>query len=152
MPFILLISKRHQLNDLAYTNELAEAIMDRFWFCDHPQPLTLILKRHKRLPAYITAGSPNIALRYAGAAFLNRLIDISGPITSTSANISGNKTNPDCLEKIPQSIKDRVTLAVESKERLGGNESTIIDVTEPNPSLIRQGAVNFKDILNSFNK
>ncbi|MCG9478906.1 MAG: threonylcarbamoyl-AMP synthase [Actinomycetia bacterium] len=148
MPLILLVSSRQQLNTLIEKpTPAAKKLIDLCWFSSSPLPVTLILEKRSSLPPYITASSPHIAIRYTGSYFLRRLIDKTGPITSTSATISGSKNYPDRIENIPESIRQGVPLIVQSGQPLAGKESTIINITTLRPSLVREGVVKYEHIM-----
>ncbi len=148
LPFIILISNVDDLKILATDiNPAAESIIGRFWNIKNPQSLTLIFNKKKYLRKFITGGKPTIALRMAEPKLLRDIIDICGPITSTSATISGIKKFPRKIEDIPADIRKGVDLAVEYPSILPGMQSTIIDVTGNTPVLIREGKVKFEDII-----
>ena len=148
MPFILLFSNPGQLEGLAKRpGRKARRLMEYFWFSEKPRQLTMVLSKNPNLAAYVTAGRETIALRFAPPGFLRQLIDETGPLTSTSATVSGEKASPDHIEKIPESIKRGVDLIIESRQKLPGIESTIIDVTGNAPVLLREGNIDFGQIL-----
>lgn len=150
IPLIILIAGKDDLKNLASDiNRIAEKIIEKFWDIENPRPLTLIFKRNSSLEDFITSGSSNIAIRMAGPRFLKNIISICGPIVSTSATISGVKGYPKKLKDITDVIIKQVDLTVECSSALAGAESTIIDVTGQVPVLVREGAVNFGDILNN---
>ncbi|MDD5621996.1 MAG: L-threonylcarbamoyladenylate synthase [Actinomycetota bacterium] len=141
-PFIILISRPEGLKKLVSDiNPAAAEIIKKFWDLKEPKPLTLIFKKNKSLESFITAGSPNIAIRLADTGFLREIINICGPITSTSATISGIKTYPKKIGDIPAEIRKQVDLIVENTSSLIGVESTIVDVTGETPFLVREGVV-----------
>jgi len=153
MPFIILFSNKGQLCSLSNEPEgRALSLMEAFWFGRKFQPLTLIMAKNPHLPPYITAGKNSIALRFAPPGFLNRLIEQAGPITSTSATISGTKAYPDSIKNIPESIKQGADLIVECRRKLPGVESTIVDITGPAPRLVREGMLSYRHILAVWDK
>ena len=141
-PFIILISRLDDLKKLASDiNPTARKIIKKFWDIKDPKPLTMIFKKNSTLENFITCGSPNIAIRLADTGFLREIINICGPIISTSATISGIKTYPKKIEDIPPEIRKQVDLIVENTSSLTGIESTIVDVTGETSVLVREGAV-----------
>jgi L-threonylcarbamoyladenylate synthase len=148
LPFIILISDTSIIPDLALEiTEPAKKLINYYWLNRNPEPLTLIFKRNKSLKHFITSGSDNIAIRLDGLKLLRRIIDISGPIISTSANISGNNIPPAVIEDIPDKIRNMVDLVVDYGKKLPGTASTIIDVTGKKPVIIREGKIKYSDIL-----
>lgn len=86
-PVLVIISSPVQLAGLvdSLTPE-AEALMARFW----PGPLSLVLPRAKGIPDALTAGSELVCVRCSSHPMARALCDaFGGPITSTSANLSG---------------------------------------------------------------
>jgi len=148
LPFIILISNLDDLKIFtSKINPTAENIIKRFWNIKNPESLTLIFNKKKYLKKCITSGKSTIALRMAELKFLRDIIDICGPIISTSATISGIKKLPKKIEDIPLSIRKQVDLVVEYQYTLPGVESTIVSVTDNTPVLVREGKVKFNDIL-----
>ncbi len=153
MPLIILFSEPGQLSGLILKpRPEAKKLMEHFWFSQKPQALTLVMTKHPKLAGYVTAGKESIALRFAPPGFLHQVIGAAGPITSTSATLSGTKTYPDRFEKIPQSIRKGTNLAIASKSSLPGIESTIVDISGPAPSLIREGIVGYEQVCSIWGR
>lgn len=149
LPFIILISDITALGHLVKDiNPQAKVLIDNYWNKDCPDSLTLIFKKNKSLNPFITSGSTKIAIRRAGLKFLRQIIDICGPIISTSATISGQKIAPTSIKHIPLEVKKKVDLIVECQTSFSGVESTILDITTVEPALIREGEIKYKEILN----
>ncbi len=150
-PFIILISKLNDLKSFASDiNPTAKNIIKRFWNTENPEPLTLIFKKRETLKESASGSKHTIAIRMAELKFLRDIIDICGPIISTSATISGIKGYPKKIEGIPTLLKKQVDVVVECRFSLAGVESTIVDVIGEVPVLIRKGAVDFKHVLNIY--
>jgi len=148
MPFIILISDTVQLEILAKDiNITAKKLIEHYWKIRDPRPLTLILKKNDAPAGHISGTVPTIAVRMAGLKVLRDIIDLSGPIVSTSATISGVRINPDTISAIPLDIRKKVDIVVRLKGVLKGKESTIVDITGEVPVLIREGAVSFKSMI-----
>jgi len=136
--YVVLISGFHQLDSMGLKmNENAKILADRFW----PGPLTLILPDSK--------GSA-IAVRYSSVAFIQRLIAQSCPLISTSANLPGEKS-PALFSEIDKNILDKVDLAVKGGA-LPGIPSTIVDMQNESPNLVRQGALEFDNVISVLKK
>ncbi len=133
----LLASGVRQLKDVAELSPLARFLAAHFW----PGGLTLILKRKVSFPEYVSGGGGTIAVRVPGhrvPAGVARLL--GGPIVGTSANLSGR---PSALTASAAAMQlgNFVDLIIDGGECPGGIESTIVDVTGGEPSVIRRGAV-----------
>ncbi len=148
MPFIILISNKAQLDLLVEEiSDLGQRLMEKYWDGAAPQPLTLIFRKSRAIGSNMTGGRDTVAVRMAGLKAVRDIIDIAGPIVSTSANISGQDTGADSIDKIPHSIRREVDMTVRLDGGLKGTESTIVDVSRGKPVLIREGALSFDSIL-----
>lgn len=151
MPFIILISDKSQLGALIKeTGNMGQKLIEKYWDPGEPKPLTLIFKKSRIISSSMTGGRDTIAVRMAGLKIVRDILDISGPIVSTSANISGQDIIADDIDKIPQSIRQEVDMTVRLDSGLKGTESTIIDVSGKKPVLIREGAISFSSILKNL--
>jgi tRNA threonylcarbamoyl adenosine modification protein (Sua5/YciO/YrdC/YwlC family) len=121
---------------------VAQKIMDNFW----PGKITIVLKANENLPANLTAGSGKIGIRRPGHPVASALVKaVGGPVTGTSANISAN---PGCrvISELDPGIAESVDLIIDTGELEGGTGSTVIDVTEDPPVLIREGGISIKAV------
>ncbi|MBT98463.1 MAG: threonylcarbamoyl-AMP synthase [Dehalococcoidia bacterium] len=120
-----------------------QRLVEEFW----PGGLTLVVYKANGVPDLLTAGAPTVALRMpdhpAPLALINGL---GGPITGTSANISGGEDLKTLAEVIDQ-MGSRVDYVLECGPEPKGTGSTIIDITSGNPKLLREGAVPFDQVL-----
>jgi L-threonylcarbamoyladenylate synthase len=112
-----------------------------------PGPLTLILPNPARRYAWITGTNPEaIGVRVPeldgpGHAVLERV----GALVATSANRPG-EPDPRRLEEVPPEIRERAGAAIDGGE-LPGTPSTVVDLTGPEPRLVREGAVLMEEVL-----
>jgi L-threonylcarbamoyladenylate synthase len=117
---------------------IAEKLIKQYW----PGPLTLLLPAKDDLPMEITINK-KIAIRMPGESFALELIKNSPfPITATSANISGMPPASDIDDVIKYFKNSQNDLLIIDGGRLPGIPSTIFDVVEIPPKIIRQGALN----------
>jgi len=147
-PFIVLISNTSQLDCvIKRPDDTRGAFIKALWQKDEPDQVTLILDRAENISSYLSAGSDKIAVRMEKDKTLRKIIDITGPVVSTSATVSGSNVVPKDIKDIPEKIKQSVDAVVESKKELEGLPSTILDFQENRPLLIREGMVKLLDIL-----
>ncbi len=115
----------------------------RFW----PGALTLVVQKAPGLPDRLTAGGPTVAVRMPDHPAPIELIDgLGGPITGTSANISGG---PDLLtlEELSAEIGSEVDYILTDGPEPKGIASTVVDITSGHPKLLREGAIPFEQVL-----
>ena len=121
---------------------VAKALTDRYW----PGPLTLIVTKAVTVPDLLTAGASTVAVRMPDHPVPRSLARLfGGPITGTSANRSGD-ADLKSLEELTAQLGDKVDYVVGSGPEPVGTASTIVDITEDCPKLIRQGVVPFEDV------
>ena len=150
-PFIVLVSSLSQLGTLAgEINDPIRKLIAKYWDTKKPYPLTLILLKNKSTGSFITGGRSTIAIRMAGLKTIRDIIDQTGPIVSTSATLSGTMVQPRTLDEVPGEIKREADFVVDYGSNLGGMESTIVDLTGKEPMLLRQGALDYEDILRNL--
>ena len=112
-----------------------------------PSPVTVVLPRKQGLPRTLTGGGDLIGLRIPGMPFLRRLIEVTGPLTTTSVNIHGEPGQSGSEEILAMDgIIPFVQMFIKSEELdLKLNEknenpgSTVFRISENRISVIRQG-------------
>lgn len=143
-PILILIDDPKRLERLvAHISDAAKVILEHFW----PGRVTLVFDASAEVPDYLTAGTGKIGIRLAGhpvAAALARAIQ--GPITGTSANLSGQ---PGChqIEDLQPGVAEHLNLILDAGPLKGGQGSTVVDVTGEVPRVLREGVVTEKEIL-----
>jgi L-threonylcarbamoyladenylate synthase len=112
-----------------------------------PGPYTLILPNPARRYAWLTGERTNtIGVRVpelpAAAA---EVLDEVGAVLATSANAHGG-SDPRRLEDVPEEIRSACGALVDAGE-LPGTPSTVLDLTGPEPMVVREGAVPAAEAL-----
>ena len=126
----------------------AKDLADRFW----PGALTLVVPKGPGLPDRLTAGGPTVAVRMPDHPAPIELIDgLGGPITGTSANISGSADRLN-LAELTAELEGRVDYIVTEGPEPKGTASTVIDITSGQPKLLREGAIPFEQVLQTWGK
>jgi len=91
---------------------------------------------------YLTRGSASLAFRVPNDPKLLKLLKTTGPLISTSANPSGERPAED-LKQATDYFGDRLDFYVDAG-MLAGNPSTLVDLTDARPVVLRQGDTAFK--------
>ena len=139
----VLVSCWEQVKLVARPTEVGGRLADRFW----PGPLTLVLPKLDQLPELVTGGRDTVAVRVPDHSVPMALAQqLGGPVTGTSANLSGG---PDLLtlETLEAQLGDRVDYIIRTGPVPKGTPSTVVDVTDETPRLVRQGSLPFPEIL-----
>jgi L-threonylcarbamoyladenylate synthase len=122
--------------------ETAASLMKRFW----PGGLTLLFEAGNHISPLLTAGTGKIGIRISSHPIATALArSINGPITGTSANISGR---PACInaEEVFDSLGNGIDLILDGGGTKGGKGSAILDITQDPPAVIREGMIGEEEI------
>jgi len=123
-----------------YAHRLAQA----FW----PGPLTLVVKASPRVGRDFRAPDGTVALRSPKHEVVIELLQAAGgPIIATSANTSGNPA-PGTFDEVEGRIVQAADLSLDGGETEHQTASTVIDCTGAEPSLLREGAIGWVEVLN----
>jgi L-threonylcarbamoyladenylate synthase len=138
----LLVSDMMMAEDLAKDPPARFFVLARhFW----PGPLTMIVPASAKVPLRVTGNTGRLALRQSRSVVANGLLERLGqPLIATSANISGQPTCRSGIEVFGQ-MDSRVDLVLDGG-LCAGPGSTTVDVTEPLWKIIREGAIQEKQL------
>ena len=136
-PLIIHLSKKEEVYKLVIkVSPLAEELMSKFW----PGALTLIFEAKAELSSLLTAKGRKIGIRIPNHRIALKLITLAGvPVTSPSANLSGNPAPVDSQEVI-KDLAGRIELIIVGGETNLKVPSTIVDLTREPPLILREGA------------
>ena len=116
----------------------ALALADAFW----PGPLTMILPRSSEVPSETTGGLDTVAVRMPSHPVALELIRKSGGyIAAPSANTSG-RPSPTRAQHVYDDLNGRIDMIIDGGPVGIGIESTIIDLTEEVPMVLRPGFIS----------
>jgi L-threonylcarbamoyladenylate synthase len=123
-------------------------LAEKFW----PGPLTLLLPACAALARDVTAGTGRVGVRVPANDVARAICrGVEGPVTATSANRSGQPASAD-PDDVERALGEDVDLLIDTGKLPGGEPSTIVDVTGPQPRLVRAGAVSWEDIQQWLNR
>mgnify|MGYP000628363122 FL=1 len=142
-PLILHVSSIEEVYPLVKAlPEKAKKLMEAFW----PGPLTLVLLKSDIVPEESTGGLETVALRSPENALTLELIRACGfPIAGPSANLSG-RPSPTEASHVFEDLGGRIEGILEDGAVGIGVESTIVDLSEDCPTLLRPGAITIEDL------
>jgi sua5/yciO/yrdC/ywlC family protein len=142
-PLILHVSSIEEVYPLVKAlPEKAKKLMEAFW----PGPLTLVLPKSDIVPKESTGGLETVALRSPENALTLDLIRACGfPIAGPSANLSG-RPSPTEASHVFEDLGGRIEGILEDGAVGIGVESTIVDLSEDCPTLLRPGAITIEDL------
>ena len=143
-PLILHICDTEQVS--LFCHDIPQAAYDlakAFW----PGPLTMVLPALPSVPKCTTAGLPTVAVRCPDNAVTRQIIRLSGvPIAAPSANISG-KPSTTTAQHVFHDHNGKIEAIVDDGPCRVGLESTIVDLTEDRPRLLRPGGITPEQLI-----
>lgn len=140
-PLIVHISKTSDLYELSdNVPESALLLADKFW----PGPLTMIVSKNDKVPMTVTGGLNTVAVRLPSHETARKLIAGSGTfIAAPSANLSG-RPSPTTAKHVIDDLSGRVDMIIDDGSIDIGLESTIVDLTEDIPVVLRPGYITIE--------
>ena len=144
-PLIVHIYNKEDINKLADNiSEKAIKVMDAFW----PGPITIVLNKKDIVPKTTSGGLNTVAIRMPAHKIAQALIKESGiPIAAPSANISG-RPSPTKGAHVKDEMQGRVSGIILGDDCNYGLESTVLDMTEDTPMILRPGSITKEDLEN----
>ncbi len=139
-PLIVHVEGRARAAGLARWNDRAERLAIRFW----PGALTLILPRAPSCPLspLVSAGGTTIGLRAPAHPVARALLHATAlPVAAPSANPAGG-VSPTTADHVAQGLGDQIDIILDGGRCQIGIESTVLDLTETVPRLLRPGGVS----------
>lgn len=148
-PLIVHISGMEGLAPLA--EEIPDScrkLAGAYW----PGPMTLVLKKSGLIPEETTGGLDTVAVRMPSDPVAAKLIELSGvPVAAPSANRSG-RPSTTTAEHCVEDLNGRIDLILDGGPCRIGVESTIVDLTDTEPVLLRPGAVTVEMLTETLGR
>lgn len=142
-PLIVHIWDFGQLEEIvSEVPEAARKLSDAFW----PGPLTMILPKNGRIPLTTTGGLETVAIRMPSHPVARRFLKESNvKIAAPSANTSG-RPSPTTAQHVAEDLSGKIDCIIDGGPVDIGLESTIVDLSEGVPTILRPGYIN-KEML-----
>lgn len=140
-PLIVHIAAPEQLEQVAAdVPALARELAARFW----PGPLTLILRRNPAIAANVSAGGETVGVRMPRHPVALALLSASGlPVAAPSANLFA-RPSPTTAQHVLDDLRGRVDIVLDAGTTEVGVESTVLDITQTPPRVLRPGGVSLE--------
>ena len=137
-PLILHVAEAADIEKFCHSiPQAAYRLAEAFW----PGPLTIVLPARDTVPKRTTGGLSTVAVRCPDNAVTREIIRLSGvPIAAPSANISG-KPSTTTAQHVLHDHDGKIDAIVDGGPCRVGVESTIVDLTEERPRLLRPGGI-----------
>lgn len=146
-PYTLMLGNTKDIDKYAYLDGRAKKIINAFM----PGEITVLLKSKEIVPGYVTHNTGVIGIRVPKLdsllVFLNY---IKKPLLVPSANKSGEKPALNSNE-VKNIFKDEVGYVFEGTS-IGGVPSTIVDLTDKEVKILREGNISLNQIKEVLSK
>lgn len=138
-PISIFVSDFEMMKREVYVEELVQQRLNAIL----PGPFTIVLPSKHRLPTLLEAESGTLGVRFPRYRPVTDLVaEFGKPVTATSANVSYQKPHysiDSLLSRTPNDKLELISLLVDAGELKDNKPSTVIDLTTPNLSILRQG-------------
>lgn len=154
-PMIVHISQVSDVYDIAdiSKHEMSAQALENFKSCADafwPGPLTMVLPKKEIVPLTTTGGLDTVAIRMPSHKTAKILIEYSGcPIAAPSANLSG-KPSPTTAEHTLDDMDGRIDAIIFGSDCQVGIESTVVDMRNDEPVILRPGRITAEDLSNAI--
>ncbi|MGL5811547.1 MAG: L-threonylcarbamoyladenylate synthase [Nocardioides sp.] len=139
MPPPVLIGGIASINALARdVPAYAEALVEAHW----PGALTLVCRQQPSLQWDLGETKGTVAIRMPDHELARTLLDRTGPLAVSSANITGEPAARSA-EEAEKMLGESVAMIIDGGPSVLGEASTIVDVTGELPRMLRLGALDF---------
>ena len=118
----------------------ARTLAAHFW----PGPLTIVVKRSRAIPDEVTAGLDTVAIRVPSHPVARALMSAAGiPVAAPSANLF-SRPSPTDATHVMADLNGRIDIVVDGGPTQVGVESTVVDLSDGPPVILRPGAVSLE--------
>jgi L-threonylcarbamoyladenylate synthase len=142
MPIFAAVSSYEMLEMVAEIDDEERDILEKIL----PGPVSVLIRKREIVPDALTAGSPLVGIRFPEHELARAIIDSCGPITSTSANITGSPPPASAAEVSPE-IADAANLVIDGGRCRYAQHSTLLDLSARR--VVRKGA-GFEAVLRAI--
>lgn len=147
-PTHVVVRDWEMIESLCHTNNLAKKLFDKFM----PGPITLILPKQPKVPNILTANLPTLGIRIPNNKVTKLLSNcLPFPYTTPSANKSGGTTPYSIDEVLKELDKDKIDLILNAGKLHEVAPSTIIDLSQTPPKILREGPIKKKKLIMFLN-
>jgi L-threonylcarbamoyladenylate synthase len=142
-PLPIMITSIVDAEKVALFSLNGKKLAAKFW----PGPLTLVFPKKQSLSDVVTLGFDSVGLRIPDNNVALQLIRLSrGLLIGSSANRTGEEP-PRSIQEISEELKELVDVILDGGPTIQGLPSTVVDLTQNKPRILRKGPISFEAIL-----
>ncbi len=148
-PILIVISGHDQIDRfIAERTNTFDLLAEKFW----PGPLTLIGRAAQGIPDEITAGTGTVGVRLPDDDKVSALVRrCGGALTATSAN-PASQAPAKTAQEVNNYFSGAIDLIVDDGNARSDRPSTVVDICEIEPRLIREGLIAWSDIQSAIDR
>jgi L-threonylcarbamoyladenylate synthase len=136
-----IVDSRETAERYAELSEREKKVVEEFM----PGPITLVSEKKDDVPDNL---NQDFAFRVSSGDVASQLAEV-GPITATSANVSGESTSYS-VESISEELLEKVDGVVDRGELSDGPTSTIVEISDGDIIIHREGPISKDEIEDLF--
>lgn len=142
-PLIVHISDISALDKIVSSVDTrVKKLAEAFW----PGPLTIVMNKSDAVPYETTGGLDTVAVRMPVHRTALAFIEAAGGyIAAPSANLSG-RPSPASARFVIEDMDGRIEMIIDGGDVQIGLESTIIDITDEVPMILRPGYITYAQL------
>src|SRR5690625_3488927 len=148
-PLIVHVATKKQLAELVkFIPEYVEKLIEQF----SPGPITYVLKSNGKVATTVTGGLDTVGIRIPDHPVALQLLQVCNvPLAAPSANIYG-KPSPTSADHVLDDMDGKIAGIIDGGSSKGGIESTVVDCTREQPTILRLGGIpvtKIEDVIGS---
>lgn len=136
----LMLSHKDDVKKYGFVDEGTKRVIDKFM----PGKMTIVLKRLESVDPRNVSGKDTIGIRIPDSSFVLSLIDQTGPLSVTSANLSGHENTTNEKEVLAQ-LDGRIDMVVKG-QTTSATASTVVDLSHGDVRILRNGVITKEEI------
>ena len=145
-PYTMMLDDINKINEYAVLSEKYLPLVKKFM----PGPLTILLKSKENVPSYVTHNTGVIGIRIPeNKEALELLKYVKKPLLVPSANRRDEK--PALNDQEVKAIFGDEIKAIIKGKAIGGQPSTIIDLTGAQIKIVREGPISLEELTKLIN-
>jgi L-threonylcarbamoyladenylate synthase len=131
---------------IAHISSNGKKLAAKFW----PGPLTMVFQKKPALPDVVTFGLDSVGLRIPNNDVALQLLSLCGGLlVGSSANLSG-EVPPRSVQEVSVELKRMVDVVLDGGSAVQGTPSTVVDLTQKKPKILRDGPISLKAIMDTL--
>ena len=145
-PLPVLAASIVDAEKVAFVAPNGKKLAAKFW----PGPLTMVFPKKQALPDVVTFGLDSVGVRIPDSDVALQLLSLCGGLlVGSSANRTGEEP-PRSVQEMSDELKEMVDMVLDGGPTVQGMPSTVADLTQDKPRILREGPISLEEILDAL--